>query len=80
MQEQFTEKFPQTAVPYLNALRRLIEKFRETGTVLDGARCGRSSELNDRKLMDISDSMLRSATKSLPQFGARERYQVCNSA
>jgi hypothetical protein len=33
VQEQFAEKFPQTAGPYRNAVRRLIEKFRETGCV-----------------------------------------------
>jgi transposase len=65
MQEQFAEKFPQTPVPYRNALRRLIEKFREAGSVLDAERSGRPSELNDKKLMDISDSMLRSPSKSL---------------
>jgi transposase len=55
VQQQFAEKFPQTAVPHRNAFRRLIEKFRETGLVLDGERSGRPSELNDKKLMDISD-------------------------
>jgi transposase len=50
VQEQFAEKFPET----------LIEKFRETGSVLDAERSERPSKLNDKKLMDISDSMLRS--------------------
>jgi transposase len=59
VQEQFAEKFPETPVPHRNAVRRFIEKFRETGSVLDAERSGRSSELNDKKLMDISDSMLR---------------------
>jgi hypothetical protein len=35
VQEQFAEKFPQTAVPYRNAVRRVIEKFRDRGLVLD---------------------------------------------
>jgi hypothetical protein len=35
VQEQFAEKFPETPVPHRNAVRRLIEKFRETGSVLD---------------------------------------------
>jgi hypothetical protein len=59
VQEQFAEQFPQTAVPYRNAVRRLIEKFSETGLVLDGERSGRLSEVNDKKLIDISDSMLQ---------------------
>jgi hypothetical protein len=35
VQEQFAEKFPGTPVPHRSAVRRLIEKFRETGSVLD---------------------------------------------
>jgi hypothetical protein len=31
VQEQFAEKFTETPVPHRNAVRRLIEKFRETG-------------------------------------------------
>jgi transposase len=65
VQQQFAEQFPQTPVPYRNAVRRPIEKFRETGSVLDAERSGRPSEVNDKKLMDISDCMLRSASKSL---------------
>jgi transposase len=65
LQEQFAEKFPETPVPHRNAVRRLFEKVRETGLVLDSERCGRPSKLNDKKLMDISDSMLRSPSNSL---------------
>jgi transposase len=63
VQEQFAEKFPETSVPHQSAFRILIEKFRETGSVLDAERSGRPSVLNDKKLMDISDSMLRSQSK-----------------
>jgi transposase len=65
VQEQFAEKFPETPVPHRNAVRRLIEKFREVVSVLDAERSGRPSKLNYKKLMDISDSMLRSPSKSL---------------
>jgi hypothetical protein len=41
VQEQFAEKFPETPVPHRNAFRRLIEKFREIGSVLDAERIGR---------------------------------------
>jgi transposase len=71
VQEQFAEKFPETPVPYRNAVRRLNEKFRETGSVLDAKRSGRPSILNDKKLMDISDSMLRSPTKSLRKLAQK---------
>jgi transposase len=63
VQEQFAVKFPETPVPHYNAVRRLIEKFREAGSVLDAERSGRPSKLNDKKFMNISDSMLRSPSK-----------------
>jgi hypothetical protein len=31
VQEQFAEKFPETPVPHRNEVRRLSQKFRETG-------------------------------------------------
>jgi transposase len=57
VQEQFAEKFPETPVPHRNALHRLTEKFRETGSVLDAEQSGRPSKLNDKKLLDIFGSM-----------------------
>jgi transposase len=65
VQEQFAEDLPETPVPHRNALRRLIEKCRETGSVLDAERSGRPSKINDTKLMDIYGSMMWSPTKSL---------------
>jgi hypothetical protein len=65
VQEQFAEKFPETAIYHSNAVRSFIEKFGETCSVLDAERGGRPSKLNDKKLMNISDSMLRSPSKSL---------------
>jgi hypothetical protein len=49
------KSFQKHPVPYRNAVRRLIEKFRETGSVLDGERIVRPSELGDKKLLDVSD-------------------------
>jgi transposase len=72
VQQQFAEKFPETPVPHRNAVRRLTEKFRETGSVLDADRSGRPSKLNDKKLMDISDPMLRSPSKSLRKLAQEE--------
>jgi transposase len=54
VREQSAEIFPETPVPHRSAVRRLIEKFRETGSVLDAERSGRPSKLNDNKL-DIPD-------------------------
>jgi hypothetical protein len=60
VQEQFAEKFPETPVLHRSEARRFIENFRETGSVLEAERRGRSSKPKDKKLMDIYDSMLRS--------------------
>jgi hypothetical protein len=65
VQEQFAERLPKTPVARRNAVRRLIDKFREAGSVLDGERSEGPFILNGKKLMDISDSMLRSSLKSL---------------
>jgi transposase len=62
---QFAENFPGTPVTHRNAVRRLIEKFRETDSALDAKRSGRPSIFNDKKFMEISVSMLRSPSKSL---------------
>jgi hypothetical protein len=34
VQEQFAEKFPNTAVPHRNAVRKFTDKFRETAATL----------------------------------------------
>jgi hypothetical protein len=56
MQEQFAEKLPETPVPHRNAFRRL-KKFRDTDSVLD-AEVTDHLKFNDKKLIDISDSLL----------------------
>jgi transposase len=69
VQEQFAEKFPETPVPHRNSFRRLIGEFCKTGSV-DVERSGRPSKLNDKKLMDISDSAAESI-KLIAQVGKR---------
>jgi transposase len=75
VQEQFAEKFPETSVPRRSAVHRLTEKFRETGSVLDAERIGKPSKLNDKKLIYISDSMLRSPPKSLRELSREHHFQ-----
>jgi transposase len=76
VQEQFADKFPETPVPHRNAVRRLTEKFRETGSVLVAERSGRPPKLNDKKLMDIPNSMLRSPSKSLRKLALATAHKV----
>jgi transposase len=87
VQEQFAEKFPETPVTDSSAVRRLIAKFREIGSVLDADRSDRPSKLNDKKLMDISDSILRITSRSLRNLAQqiarkaiRERLKIFPAA
>jgi hypothetical protein len=80
LQEKFAVKSPDTSVPHRNAVRRLIEKFRETGSVLEVERSGRPSKLNDEKLLDISDSVLRSPSKSLRKLPQEEDIGLAQSS
>jgi hypothetical protein len=79
VQEQFAEKFPERPVPHRKAVCRLTEKFCETGSMLDSERSGRPSELNDRKVMDISDSMLQSQSKSLCKLAQGEDTELATA-
>ncbi|XP_076319811.1 uncharacterized protein LOC143230330 [Tachypleus tridentatus] len=65
VRQRFAEKFPDTPVPHRNAVRNLVDKFWETGSVNDAKRCGRSAKLSEEKLLDISDSVMQSPSKSL---------------
>jgi hypothetical protein len=78
--KQFAEKFAETPVPRHNAVRRLIENFRDTGSVFDAERSGRTFKFNDKNLMDISDSMLPSPSKSLRKLVQEENIRHCQCA
>jgi len=52
-------------VPHRNAVRQLIQKFKETSSVCDTTRSGRPSILTEKKVLDISDLMLQSPKKSI---------------
>jgi transposase len=65
VQQRFQAQFPETEVPHRNAVRQLIQKFQETGSVCDATRSGRPSILTEKKLLDISDHLLQSPKKSI---------------
>ena len=65
VKEKFAERFPATTVPQRNAVRPLINKFRDTGSVHDASRSGRPTILTEQKVNDISEAMRQSPTKSL---------------
>jgi transposase len=65
VQQRFLAHFAETKVPHCNAVRQLIQKFKETGSVCDATRSGRPSILTEKKVLDISDCMLQSPKKSI---------------
>jgi hypothetical protein len=56
---------PETSAPHHNSVRRLIEKFLDTGSMLGTEPYGRPSKRKDKKFMGVSDAMLPSPSKSL---------------
>jgi transposase len=62
------------AMQFLDFLRNFVKQ-----AVLDAERSGRPSKLNDKKLMDISDSMLRSASKSLCKLAQEKDIGVATA-
>ena len=68
VQQRFAEKFPDKPVPHHNAVHNLVDKFWETGSVYDAECCGRPAKLLEEKLLNISDSMLQSPSKSLQKL------------
>ena len=44
VRQRFTEKFPDKPFQHCNAVRNLVDKFCETGSVYDADRCGTNLE------------------------------------
>lgn len=76
VQRLFTVKFPGVPLPSKKSVHCLIEKFRETGSVLDAPRCGRPSIINADKLSRISASVTRSPSKSLRKLAQEENVAL----
>lgn len=62
---KFSEAFPNTVPPNRDTVRDLLRKFHDTGSVADAPRSGRPSVLSEEKLLNISDRLLRSPSKSI---------------
>jgi hypothetical protein len=72
VQQQFAEKFPETPVPHRNAVRRLNREISRNRLSVRRRTKWDTSKFNDRKLMDISDYMLRSPSKSMRKLAQEE--------
>jgi hypothetical protein len=64
-QNDFRDTFPDSPVPNKSTVSRLVNRFRDTGSVQDGNRSGRPSVLSDDSLDDIRQNLLRSSRKLL---------------
>ena len=65
VKQEFLEWFPTTVLPHRNTVRTSISKFRETGSVYDASRSGRSTIFTEEKVNVTSEAMTNSPTKSL---------------
>ena len=65
VQQAFIHKFQSVPVPHRNTVRRLIKKFRETGSVADASRAGRPKVLTEVKVTEIAAKIEASPKKSI---------------
>jgi hypothetical protein len=64
-QSKFRDTFPDSPVPNKCTVSRLVNRFRNTGSVQDENRSDRPSVFSDDSLVDIRQTLLRSPRKSL---------------
>jgi hypothetical protein len=62
---RFRNSFPDSVVPNKSTIQRLVEGFRETGSIGEKRRSGRPSVLSNDSLEDIRVRLLQSRRKSL---------------
>jgi hypothetical protein len=67
-QNEFRDTFSYSSVPNKSTISRLVNRFRDTGSVQDRNRSGRASVSNDNSLDDICQILLRSPWKSLKLY------------
>jgi transposase len=67
-QNAFRNSFPDSAVPNKSTIQRLVERFRETGSIGEKRRSGRPSVVSNDNLEDIRVRLLQSPRKSLRKF------------
>jgi hypothetical protein len=62
---EFRDTFPDSPVPNKSTISRLVNRFRDTGSVQDRNRSGRPSVLSGNSLDNIRHTSLRSPWQSL---------------
>ena len=76
VQQLFNEHFPNTETPHRISVYALIDKFRNTGSVLDYPRHGRPQVLDEVKLEQVSDMMLQSPKKSVRRLAQQTGLSI----
>jgi transposase len=64
-QNAFRNSFPDSVVPSKSTIQRLVESFRETGSIGEKCRSGHPSVLSNDSLEDIRTRLLQSPRNSL---------------
>jgi transposase len=64
-QNAFRNSFQESVVPNKSTVQRLVERFREEGSIDEKRRSGRPSVLSNDSLEDIRARLLQSPRKSL---------------
>jgi transposase len=62
-QNEFRDTFPDSPLSNKSTIYRLVNRFRDTGSVQDSNRSGRPLVLSDDSLNDIRQTLLRSPRK-----------------
>lgn len=71
VKDEFRLKFPNSAVPNNTTITRLINKFRETGSVQDRKSTGRPSVLTEQVLDNVKQRLTTSPRKSLRKLSVQ---------
>jgi hypothetical protein len=77
-QNDFGDTFPDFPVPNKSTISRLVNRFRDTGSVQDRNRSGRPSVLSDDSLGDIHQTLLRASRKSLRKLSLQSGLSYGN--
>jgi hypothetical protein len=72
-QNTFRNSFPGSVVPNKSTIQRLVERFRETGNIVEKRLSGHPSVLSNDSLEDIRARLLQSPRKSLRKLSQQTR-------
>ena len=68
MTRLFRDRFPNIRAPHRDTVRKLVNRFRETGSVLDGKPQRTRHVLTEEELDEIGQTLERSPRKSLSRL------------